>query len=61
MAAEYNIDIKAIRRKLKQAGISLLHGQILPADQIKIYRALGAPPFIWTDEGRYEKFDIHNI
>ena len=58
IAAEYNMDIKAFRRKLKQAGIELPRGQIIPADQIRIYRALGAPSYVWTKTGEYVLFDV---
>jgi hypothetical protein len=52
MADEYNIEIKAFRGKLKQAGIHLSRGQIIPADQMRIYRALGPPTYVWIDGQR---------
>ncbi|HLF62817.1 MAG TPA: hypothetical protein VI603_03655 [Saprospiraceae bacterium] len=51
MADEYGLEIRAFNAKLEYAGIILAHGQIMPRDQMRIYRALGPPLHVWTDQG----------
>ncbi len=43
MAAEYGISCKTLSRRLKQAGIDIPGGLILPTNQTRIYSALGFP------------------
>lgn len=49
MAKEYRMHVRAFNRKLAQAGIHLPNGKIMPADQVRTYRALGAPICVWID------------
>lgn len=51
MSTEYGMDVRTFKRKMAQAGIALPHGLILPKDQIRIYKALGPPSKVWTDDG----------
>ncbi len=50
IATEYGMSARTLRRRLIKLRIKIPDGRVMPKDQIKVYRVLGRPLFIWIDD-----------